>query len=178
MFFILILLDIFDSNFLLHFILLVGFMIQITISFIKFKSLLYIASSFLPLVIHPPSVFSAPITMVPYHRQRGWLLPFVLYFCFLVVDEFNHSLISLTTWVSTFMGDRIITIYNYFICDHYQLNNVVSHYLMILFQRNGAVSPSPWFIAVFVIFIFPHCKWVRPLRVLHEIMIHSDNVIA
>ena len=40
----------------------------------------------------------------------------------------------------------------------------MSHYLEILFQSNGATSPSPWFIVVFCRFyLFPPHGWVLQL---------------
>ena len=60
-------------------------------------------------------------------------------------------LVDITDYTgSTFLRDQITVVYHH---DPYWLDCAVSHFLAILFYRNGAVSPPPWFIVVFVLFI-------------------------
>ena len=77
---------------------------------------------------------------------------------------------------STLLSNYIIAIYHYFIRDPYELVIAVSHSLAILFQRNCAVSPSPWFYLV----LFYHQGWVQPLVGITDYIrstLLSDHII-
>ena len=52
------------------------------------------------------------------------------------------------------MSNHIIAIYHYFVQNTNRIYCVVSRPLEILFQRNDAVSPSPWFFRFFAVTIF------------------------
>ena len=90
------------------------------------------------------------------------------YFCHFFV--ILNSLMSASTYFitdfigSTFMSYHIIAINHCFVRDHYWIDFVVSHYLALWLQRNGAISPSPWFIVVFWIFSLCYTHgWVQLL---------------
>ena len=62
------------------------------------------------------------------------------------------------------MSNHTIAIYHYFIQDPYRIDCAVSHSIEILFQRNGAISPSPWFIVVICcLYFFCPLGRVRPI---------------
>ena len=154
MFFTLILLLILNSKFWFRLILIFDFynlnyniIIEIQIFIIDF-------SSWLLLVIH--SRWKFPRKMASYHRHHCWLLLLFVFICFLL---------GITDYIiSTLLIDHIIAIYHYFIQDSYHIDRVVSHSLEILFQRNGAISPSPWFIVIFcTVSLFPPRGWVQQL---------------
>ena len=79
------------------------------------------------------------------------------YFCrFSLFPPFGwvQPLVGISEYVrSTFLIYHHISIYNYFVLDFYRLDNAVSHSLEILFQRNGAMSLSPFLLFFYIIFL-------------------------
>ena len=87
-------------------------------------------SSLLLLVIQSQWVCFSPSTiMASYHHHRCWLFFVVVFICFLLADEFNHSLGSLVILEILCRSGHIIGIYHYFVFDLHQINCAVSHYL-------------------------------------------------
>ena len=87
------------------------------------------------------------------HHHHGLLFSFSgLFFSFSLIVR---PLVGITDYTrSELLNYHIIAIYHYFVQDPYRLNCVVSYYLAVLFKRDGSVSPSPWFIVFFVVFLF------------------------
>ena len=60
------------------------------------------------------------------------------------------------------LSDHIIAIYHYFFHDPYWLDCAASQYPAVLFQSNGVVSPSQWFIVIFS-FLFVSSSWMSEI---------------
>ena len=109
--------------------------------------------------------FFSPSTMASYHHQHCWLLFVVVFIWFLFASECDHLLRSLIT-PEEISWAIILSLY----------------IIMSYFQRNDAVSPSPWFILVFCHFyLFPPRGWVQPLFGITDSIgsnFMSDNFIT
>ena len=60
-----------------------------------------------------------------------FIIVFVFFLSFLLVDEYNHLLGSLITSEVFLRSDHIFAIYHYFIHDPFRVNCMVSQYLVI-----------------------------------------------
>ena len=102
------------------------------------------------------------VTLSSYFIPAQWChitVAMIYFFCLLCLFlpyVWVGLLIGITDYFkSTLRINHIIPIYNYVLCDLYQIDCVASHSLEILFQNLCAVSPSPWFIVVSLPFVFP-----------------------
>ena len=119
--------------------------------------------------------------------QWSCITPPVVYCCFCIIYLFTPRgwvipLVGITDCIrSTFLRDHIIAIYHHFIHETCRINWAVSHYLAILYQRNGTISQSPWFIVVLTPYLFPPLRWVIPLIGISDYIVSTlliDKIIA
>ena len=94
-----------------------------------------------------------------FYPSRGWVIP----------------LVGITDYIrSTFLRDHIIDTYHHLIHDPYRRDGAVSHFPEFLFQGNVVISPPPWVIVGFFLFLCSpladECKYTLGSLIKSEVI--------
>ena len=110
-----------------------------------------------------------PITMVLYHCHHCWLLFFVDLHCYLPMDNFNHSLVSLTTvnvpcW-AILLELFIIFVFLPELCCRIIVPVDDCYCMSFFFLFSLLMSVTTWF---YSFCLFPLHGWVIPLIMITD----------